>query len=72
MTNAHRDARKAAISMRWGEDDWPEDDTSLAVEIFLCGPHFALFVRYARNQRVVMFNWKTGQRIAVRTSYIFF
>ncbi|VDB98117.1 unnamed protein product [Peniophora sp. CBMAI 1063] len=65
LSNAHRRARKAAINMKWGEKDSADGKgESLAVEIFLCGLHFALFVRYAYNQRVVIFNWVTGHRVA--------
>ncbi|KZV71476.1 hypothetical protein PENSPDRAFT_664367 [Peniophora sp. CONT] len=69
-TNAHRQARKAEIFVKWAEGDRAaEGQDTLVVEMHLCGDHFALFILYAGNPRVVIYNWKTGKRIARVDAY---
>ncbi|KZV71480.1 hypothetical protein PENSPDRAFT_650644 [Peniophora sp. CONT] len=79
MSNAHQQAQRAAIFVEWERCDYPDRDeeamgppqgaVNIDVKMSLCGDHFALFYQHARNQRVVICNWKTGEKVAMVDSW---
>lgn len=72
MTNAHQHACKPEIVVLFEPDDEPDGGPTdtLEIEMTLCGDYFALFFRYTKNQRVSIWNWKTGMEVAVRIPLI--